>query len=128
MKKNIWGQSGCLLPDGVNLCESCCVLPQIELGNEYASVIKPANTPCPNLAKIGGCSIHSHKPESCSWHCSMADRATRLDLIAQALSEGKVSAEEAQIASGGVNATDRSTYLQKKTINRDLLGGDIIDV
>lgn len=102
-KLNIWGKAGCELPDG-NLCFACCVLSRIELENTYASVIKPENSPCPNLYSCSeeangyrGCKFQNNgKPGGClGWHCSNADLNGKMDYIAQGLSLGLVTEAKA---------------------------------
>lgn len=124
LEVNIWGNTGCELPNG-KLCTACCVLSNIELEGVYVSLAKPAHSPCPNLEE--GCKLHlvGVKPDSCkSWHCSMADLNGKLDLIAQGLSLEQVSEEEAVLA-GGAFVLFRAKYLSKMTYNRALIERDL---
>lgn len=133
---NIWGKRGCELPDG-KLCNACCILPNIELEGVYVSVGKPANSPCPHLGQEAGCSLHTNgKPEACvSWHCSVTDISTKVDLIAQGLSSGLVTSGEAAEAAfkflrGDISGVkekiiSRANYLSNMTHAKDLMHGDL---
>ena len=139
-RKNIWGKTGCELPNG-NLCTACCVLPQVELESFYVSLIKPANSPCPHLVDKG-CGLHNTgKPSACGWHCSMANKLGKVDLIAQALSQGSVTQTEASLAAFELMRTsmtgvelsefiksrvlDRSMYLRRVTYPKVLIERDL---
>lgn len=107
------------------------------------SVGKPANSPCPHLVSEQGengqgC-IYSGggKPDACSrWHCSMMGLDGKLDLIAQSLSLGQVSEEEATSSASRLlkgNAVDltnttilaRSAKLSEITYKRELVVRDL---
>lgn len=139
---NIWGRGSCHLPNG-NLCTACCVLPEVELGGTYASVIKPANSPCPNIKDGVGCTLQGEaKPGACkAWHCSQATLWGKLDLIAQGLSLDLVSQDQALSSAAillaqagrytGVEeimtekVLQRSAGLTNITGEKDLVGGEI---
>jgi hypothetical protein len=148
-KINIWGKVGCELPDG-SLCYACCVLSRIELENTYVSVIKPENSPCPNLYSrdkesndYQGCKLQNNgKPGNClGWHCSMADLNKKMDFIAQGLSLGLVTEAKAITSAlkllrekgGTVNIVgviknevlDKSVLLTKITNSKDLIACDL---
>ncbi len=139
---NIWGKPGCELPNG-QLCNACCILPEIELEGCVGSLKKPANTPCPNLSEDGqGCKFHltGDKPENCqSWHCSQLSEYNKSEYVAQAISSGIVSNSEAvrameNLLSGKVNPSvigDRVTQvfltaddLTRITMSRELVPGE----
>jgi len=140
---NIWGRQNCDLPSG-KLCNSCCVLPEIEFDGVYSSVAKPANSPCPNLNRVEGCDLSlEDKPTVCqSWHCSTFDLGGKLGLIAEGLSLGLVNSDEAVLAALnilkgsnieeknfnakiGYEVLDKSAYLLPITYKRDLRIGDL---
>ena len=146
-RTNIWGKSNCDLPNG-KLCQSCCVLPNIELEGTYVSVGKPANSPCPHLNNYNeeegqGCNLHlKGKPETCkTWHCSMAYLDLKLDLIAQGLSLESVTESEAilsakELLKGRVDGKvvndiikfgilEKSVVLTKITHQKDLVIQDL---
>ncbi len=107
-RTNIWGKPDCELPSG-ELCNACCVLPNIELEGSYVSVGKPANSPCPYLISPNpsdgmGCSLHPlAKPETCkAFHCGGVDTSFKLRLIAQALSSNLVSQNDALLSATNV--------------------------
>lgn len=59
-------------------CDVCCTV------NGVDEIDKPARTPCPFLAKKGGCGIYGHRPGECQryycgWILGHADRMDRPD-------------------------------------------------
>lgn len=72
---NIWGQPGCLRPDG-NLCTACCTYKAILSRWGKKTFVKNPNTNC-NLQVIGrGCQVNGMAPDACeNYHCSQAGAA-----------------------------------------------------
>jgi|GEM_PF-2726287 len=68
---NIWGKSGCKLPDG-RLCLACCQALEIGLLN------KPAGQLCP----------HAHAGEGCDLHPSLPNRPQTVEAKRRDLSCG----------------------------------------
>lgn len=108
-ERNIWGEKGCKDPNG-NLCTACCIFPGVVLAEEFGtSISKPANTPCFHLSRGGGCSLHgtNRQPEMCvGFHCSNTSREEKLHLIAQHLSTGSVTLDQAVQFARQVSSSD----------------------
>jgi hypothetical protein len=94
-KNNVWGKSGCELPDG-NLCDACCIFYNIPEANSSAG------QHCQHMKRDTGdqgCRIHEISPTRCqSFHCSNRPPAEKLELINTAYTEGQVTLQEAQEA------------------------------
>lgn len=136
---NIWGKTGCNLPDG-GLCRACCVLPDIELEGSVFSVGKPENSLCPYLNQsAGGCTLEGKgKPDNCtSWDCSKASNEYKLDLIAQSLALKDVTIKEAIDACNAwlgdpaentkMRLIDESERLKILTTQKDLITRDLVE-
>lgn len=141
-RTNIWGKSGCELPNG-RLCDACCILPRIELEGTISSLIKPEFTPCPNLSEDGqGCRLHAlkSKPDACRWHCSQTNLDRKLELISQAISSGIVDNLEANLAVMNLMRNTKSSVplsfiigdvylnaenIMARTMPRPLISGEI---
>lgn len=124
---NIWGKPGCELPNG-QLCNACCILPEIELEGVVGSLKKPANTPCPNLSEDGqGCKLHltGEKPENCqNWHCSQLPEHKKPEYVAQAIVSNIVSNSEAVRTLDNLFSKNNETYVIGERVTETFLLAD----
>lgn len=93
-KINIWGEEGCLLPNG-NMCTMCChvrIIPELN---------KHELTDCPHQC-FNGCRVRStsQKPDRCkSYHCSDDPNPNVLRLYVQlAETQELITSEQARLA------------------------------
>lgn len=90
-KENIFGLQGCDLPNNKGLCSACCIVMTVE------SMQKPEGEICTCLTEKG-CPFHGTQEQSFEcrrFHCQVVSTRVKLCLIAQCLSDGVITEDEA---------------------------------